>query len=69
MNIPWHYAYSVSDLYAIITVYVCGPFIKLEQHNHGEYQVRKLYLDLNGKSYKTEAAIESHVTRQAKKPL
>ena len=67
MSLQWHYAYSLSDMYEVVTVSIYGPFIKLERNAHGQVQTMKSFLDHEGKSYKTEAALEAHITKLVKK--
>jgi hypothetical protein len=62
-KIIWKKVLTVRDEKEILTAYVFGPLMKLEQQQLGHLQVRSTYIDHNGHKYSSQASLEAHMTK------
>lgn len=67
MKLEWRYAFSYADSYGTAKAFSFGPFIMYEYQQRGFMQIKRIFIDHNGKSYKTEESLIHHIDYLAKK--
>jgi hypothetical protein len=67
MKLAWAHAFTICDSYGSTKVYAFGPFVMYEFQGRGFFQIKRVFIDHLGKTYRTEDAFIHHIDYLAKK--
>jgi hypothetical protein len=67
MKLEWRHAFTISDSYGTAKAFAFGPFMMYEYQQRGFFQVKRVFIDHEGKSYRSEESFIYHIDYLVKK--